>query len=171
MTNLAGIPMPSTNPIFLAIVAVHILMGLTCVVAGAVAMLSPKQPGRHPTFGKVYFWCLSVVFATAVTLSLFRWAEDYQLALLGTLAFAAALFGRTARRHRWMGWPRLHITGMGLSYVVLLTAFYVDNGPHLPVWKELPPIAFWLLPAIVGLPIITWAFLTHPIVLAQRRKD
>jgi hypothetical protein len=171
MTNLAGIPIPSTNPLFLAIVAVHILMGLTCVVAGAVAMLSPKQPGRHPTFGKVYFWCLSVVFATAIALSLFRWTEDYQFALLGTLAFGAALFGRTARRHRWTGWPRLHITGMGMSYVLLLTAFYVDNGKNLPFWKELPPIAFWIVPGLVGLPIIIWALLKHPVVLAQRPKD
>ena len=113
MTNLAGIEIPSTNPVFLAIVAIHILMGLTCVVAGAVAMLSPKRPGRHPTFGTIYFWCLAVVFLSAVTLSMFRWAEDYQFALLGTLSFALALFGRTARRRRWTGWPRLHITGNG----------------------------------------------------------
>ena len=24
-----------------------------------------------------------------------------------------------------------------------LTAFYVDNGKNLPLWKELPEIAFW----------------------------
>jgi hypothetical protein len=25
------------------------------------------------------------------------------------------------------------VTGMGISYILLLTAFYVDNGPHLPL--------------------------------------
>jgi hypothetical protein len=27
---------------------------------------------------------------------------------------------------------------MSLSYVVMLIAFYVDNGKQLPVWKDLP---------------------------------
>jgi len=31
---------------------------------------------------------------------------------------------------------------MGVSYIVLLTAFYVDNGKSLPLWKELPPISY-----------------------------
>ena len=42
---------------------------------------------------------------------------------------------------------------MGLSYIAMLTAFYVDNGPHLPLWDRLPTIAFWLLPSIIGTPI------------------
>jgi hypothetical protein len=36
----------------------------------------------------------------------------------------------------------------------MLTAFYVDNGPHLPVWDHLPTLAFWLLPTAIGAPII-----------------
>jgi hypothetical protein len=58
------------------------------------------------------------------------------------LSFAAAFFGSTALRHRWRKWPSLHVTGMGLSYILLLTAFYVDNGKNLPLWKELPQMAY-----------------------------
>ena len=29
---------------------------------------------------------------------------------------------------------------MGLSYILLLTAFYVDNGKSLPLWKDLLPL-------------------------------
>jgi hypothetical protein len=47
-------------------------------------------------------------------------------------------------------WVRLHIIAMGMSYILLLTAFYVDNGKSLPLWKELPPIAYWLLPGAIG---------------------
>ena len=36
----------------------------------------------------------------------------------------------------------------------MLTAFYVDNGPHLPLWDRLPTLAFWLLPSAIGAPII-----------------
>jgi len=37
----------------------------------------------------------------------------------------------------------------------LVTAFYVDNGPFLPVWSRLPHVSYWLLPSIVGIPA-TW---------------
>ena len=38
--------------------------------------------------------------------------------------------------------------------VLMLTAFYVDNGPHLPGWRLLPVAAFCLLPAAIGVPLI-----------------
>jgi hypothetical protein len=163
-TNLVGIDIPSTNPIFLTVVAIHIVLGLACVVTGAVAMLSQKRVGRHPRYGTIYFWCLAGVFVTAASLAAARWAEDYHLFILGALAFAAACLGRQARRQRWRYWVRLHIAGMGASYVLLLVAFYVDNGKSLPVWKDLPPITYWLLPAAMGTPLIIRALLWHPLV-------
>lgn len=162
--NFAGIEIPSSDPVFLAIVAVHILLGLVCTVAGAIAMLSVKRSGPHPTFGSIYFWCLGAIFVTATALATVRWSEDYWLFILGALAFSAALLGRTARRRRWRNWVRLHITGMGMSYVLLLTAFYVDNGTSLPVWRSLPAIAYWLVPAAVGIPLIVRALLWHPLM-------
>lgn len=162
MTTIAGIEIPSTDPTFLTIVAVHVLLGLACVIAGAISMSSRKQPGRHPTFGTFYFWSLAAVFASATVLSLMQWAENYHLFILGALAFASALAGRTARRRVWPGWVRWHVVGMGLSYVLLLTAFYVDNGRQLPVWKDLPDWTYWTLPAAVGLPMIILALTRHP---------
>ncbi|SHL89259.1 hypothetical protein SAMN05444159_7114 [Bradyrhizobium lablabi] len=163
-TIVAGIEIPSTNPVFLTVVGVHVLLGLACVVTGAIAMLSEKRAGRHPRNGTIYFWCLAGVFLTATGLAAVRWAEDYHLFILGTLSFAAACFGREARRRRWRHWVRLHITGMGSSYVLLLIAFYVDNGKSLPLWRDLPPVAYWLLPAAVGIPLIVRALLWHPLV-------
>ena len=163
-TVVAGIPIPSTSPVFLAVVGLHVAVGLVCVVAGAIAMLSAKRPGRHPTFGTIYYWGLVAVFVSASGLSAVRWAEDHHLFILGLLALAAASLGRTARRQRWAGWVRLHIAGMGLSYILLLTAFYVDNGKSLPLWRDLPPITYWLLPLAVGLPLIVHALLRHPLV-------
>jgi hypothetical protein len=163
ITNVAGIEIPSTDPAFLTVVGIHILLGLACVVTGAIAMLSQKRPGRHPQYGTIYFWCLTGLFLTATGLAVVRWAEDYHLFILGALSFAAARLGRQARRQCWRNWVRLHITGMGLSYVLMLIAFYVDNGKQLPLWKELPPIAYWLLPATVGIPLIVRALLWHPL--------
>jgi len=36
-TVVLGIPIPSTNPVFLAIIGVHVLLGLAAVTIGAVA--------------------------------------------------------------------------------------------------------------------------------------
>ncbi len=166
VTDIAGIEIPSTNPAFLTVVGIHILLGLSGAITGAIAMLSQKRAGRHPWNGTIYFWCLVGVFLTMAGLAAVRWAQDYHLFILGALSLAAAYFGRQARRRRWRHWARLHITGMGASYILLLIAFYVDNGKSLPLWKDLPPIAYWLLPAAVGIPLIVRALLWHP--LARR---
>jgi hypothetical protein len=162
--TIIGIPLPSDTPLFLALVALHIAAGLTCVVAGVVAMLSRKQRGRHPLAGTIYYWALAIVFVTMSVLSISRWAEDYHLFALGSLSFIAATIGRTARRVPWPSWARIHMTGMGASYILLITAFYVDNGPNLPLWRELPQIAFWILPSLVGAPILLNSFFRHPLV-------
>jgi hypothetical protein len=127
VTIIGGIPIPSTSPLFLSIVGVHVVLGLIAVVCGIVAMLSVKGPGRHPSFGAIYYWCLVGIFVTATSLSIVRWSEDYHLFILGLLAFLAASLGRTARQQQWWKWPWFHVSGMGASYIVLLTAFYVDN--------------------------------------------
>jgi hypothetical protein len=49
------------------------------------------------------------------------------------------------------------------------TAFYVDNGKNLPLWRELPEIAFWFLPSAIGVPLILYAL--HPLVLALSRSQ
>lgn len=117
---------------FLTALGFHVLAGMACVGSGAVAMLSAKQPGRHPGFGTIYF-------------------------MLGALAFAAASVGRAARRRRRPGWARIHIIGMGVSYIVLLTAFYVATGNQLPFWRDLSPVVYWVLPSLIGIPLIVYA--------------
>jgi hypothetical protein len=101
------------------------------------------------------------VFASAAWLGALRWPQDAYLLVLGNLSFASATLGRPARprlrrlrRRRWIG---VHLNGMSASYILLLTAFYVDNGKHLPVWKSLPHLTYWLLPSAVGLPLVARA--------------
>ena len=161
---VAGL-IPPGSTAFHLLLAVHIAAGLTCVVTGAVTGLSPKRPGRHPRFGTLYYRSLLVVVASAAWLAALRWPEDTYLLLLGTLSLAAATLGRTARRRRWRWrrwrWIGLHLTGMSASYILLLTAFYADNGKNLPVWQHLPHLTYWLLPSAVGLPLIARALARH----------
>ena len=101
-------------------------------------------------------------------LSILRWPANNHLFVLGILSLGAGIVGRMAKRRLWPGRLRVHVTGMALSYILLRTAFYVDNGPHLPIWRSLPPLAHWLLPGIVGLPILIWALTRHPLTLRLR---
>jgi hypothetical protein len=163
-----GIPIPSSSPVFLSIVAVHVAAGLVCTIAGIAAMLAPKRAGRHPSAGTVYYWSLMVVFLSMAALSILRWPADTHLFVLGILSFGAGVVGRMAKRGLWRGWLPVHVTGMATSYILLLTAFYVDNGPHLPLWRSLPALAHWLLPSIVGVPILAWVLRRHPLILRSR---
>lgn len=146
---------------FSILLVVHVSAGLTCVVTGAIAMLSKKRHGRHPLFGEIYYWSLFVVFVSMSGLAGLRWEHDAHLFALGTLSFGIATVGHAARRIRWDGWTSIHVLGMSMSYVVLLTAFYVDNGPHLPLWNRLPTIAFWVGPTLIGVPLIVRSLIRH----------
>jgi cytochrome c oxidase subunit IV len=154
LTQLVG---DRPSPLFATLLVVHIAAGLTAVVAGATAMLSPKRSGRHPKAGRTYYVTLCVVCATAAGMAAMRWPEDAYLVVLGSLSLAAATLAYLARHFRWQGWIPLHILGMGTSYIVLMTAFYVDNGPRLPVWDRLPLLAFWIVPTLIGFPLVVRA--------------
>jgi uncharacterized membrane protein len=169
VTNVGGIEIPSADPFFLTVVVgIHIPLGLACVAAGALAMFSQKGRGRHSTLGQIYIWSLRALFLSAALLSVMRWVHTYHLFLLGMASFASAWSGRAALRQRWPQSTRLHITGMGLSYLLMLVAFYVDNGKQLPLWKDLPHFMYWLLPLVIGLPLVVRALLRHPLVQKPR---
>ena len=132
--------------------------GLTAVITGAAAALARKGSPRHIRAGRWYYRAITAVFATATALAAMRWAQDYYLFLLGATAFTAATIGYLHRRRHRPG-DTGHIAGMGIAYTAMLTAFYVDNGPHLPLWDRLPILAFWILPAAIAVPIITRAII------------
>jgi|SRR5690348_3055540 len=142
---------------------VHVLAGLTTGVTGVVAFRAPKRWGRHHRWGTYYLWAYTVVFFTATILSVQRWAADAYLFFLALAGFGCALTGYAALRFRrepslagWPGkqWVVAHIVGMIGSYIVLWTAFYVDNAHLIPGLSQLPPLTFWVLPTLIGIPFI-----------------
>ena len=152
--DVLGLPIPQAGQIFAATLAVHVLCGLTAVVAGAFAATATKRPGRHPRAGRVYVWALAGICTTATIMAVIRWDQDAHLFAIAVLAFGLGLYGYRARRAHRRGWPLHHAMGLGGSYIALLTGFYVDNGPFLPLWNRLPHLTYWLLPTIVGTPLI-----------------
>jgi hypothetical protein len=142
---------------------VHALAGLTTAVLGAITFSRPKRSERHPRWGARYLWAYTVVFLTAIILSVQHWPADAYLVVLATIGYGFALGGYGARRFReepWLRrvlgdqWISAHIVGMIGSYVVLWTAFYVDNGHLIPLVKSLPTLALWVVPTLIALPFL-----------------
>jgi uncharacterized membrane protein len=152
--DILGLPIPDAGPVFAIALVVHIAAGITAVTAGALAATAQKRPGRHPIAGRVYLAALTTIAATATIMAIIRWHEDAHLFAIACIAFTLGVFGWRARRRQRPGWPTRHAIGIGGSYIALLTGFYVDNGPFLPIWDRLPHITYWLLPAAVGIPLI-----------------
>lgn len=151
--RIFGDEVSSTAPVFLAFLAVHVLSGMASVLTGAVTALTPKGGRIHVRVGRVFFWAITVVFASGTALAAMRPREDWYLFLIGAVAWTAAWIGVRHRRRRRPG-DTVHIIGMGMGYVAMVTAFYVDNGPQLPMGSRLPTLAFWLIPSAIGVPII-----------------
>lgn len=155
MIDFFGIEIPDAGPLFLISVALHIAAGITAVVAGAAVMLMTKGTRRHRRLGWTYVTAQSVIFLTMVVMVIIRWPFNVHLLVLGTIAMTTASLGVVNRRRR--GSDSWHIAAMGLSYITTLTAFLVDNGPQLPVWELLPSWVHWLLPALIGAPLMFFA--------------
>jgi len=176
-TDLFGIPVPSTDKVFLSFVVIHIVISIVAVISGVFAMFTEKTAASHKRRGTVYFWAMIFSFVTIVILSVMRWPHNIHLLTIGTLAIGSVLAGRNAARKHRGNWTRVHTACMGMSYVFLLTGFYVDNGKNLPFWRMFPQWVFYIFPAFFGIPLIIRALVRHPLnrdarmFKSRREKD
>jgi xanthine/uracil permease len=162
-TDLFGIPVPSTDRLFLTFVVIHILISLVCVISGLVAMFAKKGGTNHSYSGKIYYWAMLFAFITVVILSIMRWPHNIHLLCIGIFAITCTYFGYRLTKKKRRHWTRPHTVFMSSSYIFLLTGFYVDNGKNLPFWKLFPQWFFWIFPAMIGVPIIMRVLRKHPL--------
>src|SRR5689334_13738320 len=99
-----GFEIPSDSPFFLTVLSIHVLAGLTCVVAGVGAMLAKKQHGIHSKAGSIYYRVLWIAFITATIIAVLRWKEDYHLFILGLISFCSAVIAKRAVKYKWQKW-------------------------------------------------------------------
>jgi hypothetical protein len=153
-----GLPLTFFLPL-----VVHALAGLTSGITGILTFIAPKRPGRHHQWGERYLVAYSVAVLMAIILSVQHWPADAYLFGLALLGGSFALTGYSARRlredptvQRLLGanWVVVHIVGMIGSYVVLWTAFYVDNAHLFPLVNRLPVLVFWVGPTAIAVPFL-----------------
>src|SRR5262245_47320408 len=161
-TSVAGIEIPSTDLLFLAVLGVHISLGLACALVGAFAMLSKKE--RPPLEARNDLF-LVLARASHVGDTPVRDALERELSFVCPRDLLVC--GRVVRAQctssasTALGETAHHRNGSFLR--LMLVAFYVDNGKQLPLWKELPHFPYWLLPLLVGIPLIVRMLLWHPL--------
>ena len=162
-TDLFGIPVPSTDKVFIAFVVTHIFISLVCVCSGVFSMFTEKGGRRHSNWGRIYFWSMLSAFVTVVILSVMRWPHNIHLLSIGSFAFVLTYSGRVLAKSQPKNWTSWHTICIGMSYVSLLTVFYVENGKNITFLRLFPQWFFWFFPAVVGIPIILKVLKTHPL--------
>jgi hypothetical protein len=128
------------------LLVVHIAAGLAGLALGPLALLAPERRGHRPGAASAYHWTMLVVCLSAGGLALVRWDGLWWFVPLAGFSYALALRGHLAERRRSPGWRRDHITGVGGSYIALLTALLVVSADGA--------IVTWLLPSLIGVPIL-----------------
>lgn len=132
----------------------HIASGALCLLVGLMGIFAKKRRGNHTILGEIYHGSYVAVFLSAIVTSLMHWPEDAFLFFVALFSYGLALFGYLARKRQPPNWLAKHIGGMLGSYIGILTAILVVNTPNIPIINEWSPVIFWLLPTVIGTPII-----------------
>lgn len=141
---------------FTSMLMLHIAAGSVCLLVGIIAFSAKKEKGSHTISGEVYHASFILLVSTAVVMALFRWEESAALFYVAIFSYSLALTGYMAKKRRWKNWVSLHIRGMLGSYIGVVTAVLITNGQDIPLLNLLPEWLLWILPTIIGTPIILY---------------
>src|SRR5215471_2643954 len=118
---------------------IHISAGTIALFLAPLAMLTVKGGRAHRRWGKIYFWAMAVVAATAVVMAL--WRPQIFLALLAVFSFYMAFTGyRTLSRKR----PAQGERAAALDWTAALVTFTVSGT--MTVLGLIRPSAAWHRP-------------------------
>jgi hypothetical protein len=157
-----GLPIPFHDPALLVVLAIHILAAFTGVIIGIIVMVSQKRVRQTPTVRHDVL----LVFVCSVRHSAdpgcnpvvgrllpgnSRYARIYSsITRASCFSFASAFPGSSAyQRHG----PVIHPDAV---------AFYMDNGRHLPLWRDFPAVTYWMAPSAIGTALIVYDLLRYP---------
>lgn len=147
------------------IVWIHVLAGTVALVVAPVALLTAKGGPTHRRWGKVYFWAMAAVAATAIVVGF--WRSILFLVLTAVFSFYAALSGyRVLYRKRPDLGQRpgaLDWVAAGITLAASVTLIILGIMKPTPRFQELSTVA--IVFGFVGLSIAgldVWRFLSPP---------
>src|SRR5262249_47668818 len=80
------------------VLGIHILAGTVALLVAPIALLTVKGGPTHRRWGKVYFWAMAVVAATAIVVGF--WRGLLFLMLIAVFSFYFALSGYRVLYHK-----------------------------------------------------------------------
>lgn len=148
-----------------AFLAVHVTCGFGAFVLAPLALVTAKGGKAHRRWGKIYFWCMTVVAVTALVMSLYL--PILFLALVSIFSFysAFAAYRILGQKAAWKGesvvrpldWTAAVICFTSSTAFVILGVFRPDLVQHL----RIPAIVF----GAIGMRISSramWGFTHRP---------
>jgi uncharacterized membrane protein len=142
-------------PVYLqAALGLHIASGMVAFICAPVALLTAKGGRTHRRWGKVYFWAMAVVAATALFLSILL--PILFLALVAVFSFYAAFAGyrvlslkglAKGARPRLIDWAAALIT---FATSAALAAFGALRPSMLSGLPRLVPVVLGCLGVLLG---------------------
>jgi len=141
----------------------HILAGAIALFVAPVPMLTAKGGRTHRRWGKVYFWAMAVVAATAVALAV--WRPVVFLALLAVFSFYNAFSGYRAlsrkRPREGQGATRLDWTAALVTLAASAAMVVLGVVRPGPAWERVGVVpvvfgAFGMLLAGLDLSKFAW---------------
>ena len=138
------------------VLTIHVAAGVAGLLLGPLAMVVEKRRGRHTSAGEAYHAAFAVLCASAVVLAVLDWSESWWLALVGAGSYGFALLGYVAAKRRRPGWLIKHVAGQGGSYIAMTSATLVVNWENLTGVQGRESPLPWLLPTLIGTPLIFW---------------
>ncbi|WP_425389578.1 DUF2306 domain-containing protein [Ekhidna sp.] len=111
----------------------HILVGGLSLLTGAVAIFSPKGKATHTKAGRIYFWAMTLVFITGITVAGYKFNRF--LFLIAFLSYYSVFSGvrslklKQLHKHQqpeWYDWAAGIINGVANLIFIGLGIYYIS---------------------------------------------
>jgi uncharacterized membrane protein len=144
---------------------IHVLAGTVALVVAPIALVTVKGGPTHRRWGKVYFWAMALVAATAIVVGL--WRSILFLVLTAVFSFYAALSGyrvlslkrpHLGDRAKALDWVAAGLTLAASAFLVIL-----GIAKPTPRFQQLSTVAIvfgGIGLSFAGLDV--WRFLSPP---------
>ncbi|MEA2272563.1 MAG: hypothetical protein QOI98_1271 [Solirubrobacteraceae bacterium] len=148
--------------VYTAVIVAHAVLGTALLVVGFLALRAPKRSGgRHGRLGQAYFAILFTCLPLGLVIgSRHAGLSAFEVATPPTLALG--LVGWIAMRRRprpFLGQPWIvaHVSGMGGSYIGVVTAGAFQTFGRLAPDSVIAAVVIFAVPTLVGSPLIARA--------------